>query len=39
VFEVVDRPEKVETFVATVCELAPDALVTTEPVTVGGRAG
>jgi PII-like signaling protein len=39
VFEVVDRPDKVAAFVPTVRELAPDALVTTEPVTVGERAG
>jgi PII-like signaling protein len=39
VFEVVDRPEKVDAFVAVVGEVAPDALVTTEPVHMGTRPG
>ena len=34
VFEVVDAPDKVESFVPTVRELVPDALVTTEAVRV-----
>jgi PII-like signaling protein len=37
VVEVVDRPDKVASFVPTVRELAPDALLTTEAVTVDPR--
>lgn len=37
VFEVVDRPDKVEAFVASVREVAPDALITTETVHLSPR--
>jgi len=36
--EVIDRPETVERFIASVIELAPDSMITREPIELFGGA-